>query len=168
MKEIGDVSYVLGAKIYSGWSKIILGLSQRTYLSNSLERFNLHNWKLVSDPSQKESSVTLRDYPETPKEWENSVDPILKCSMVLDVWMILRYLPCIILPVLSSWASVPAIRMPSRVWCDTSKGQWTLTRVKLDQTCNFAGTLKLITPMILMSASRHDCMYSCSKEEPSL
>ena len=43
MKDMGDVSYVIGIKIHRERSRGILGLSQETYINKVLERFNMKN-----------------------------------------------------------------------------------------------------------------------------
>ena len=39
MKDMGDVSYVIGIKIHKDRYRGILGLSQETYINKILERF---------------------------------------------------------------------------------------------------------------------------------
>ena len=40
IKDIGEVSYVIGIKIQKGISQRILGLSQETYINTVLETFS--------------------------------------------------------------------------------------------------------------------------------
>jgi hypothetical protein len=41
MKDLGDASFVLGIEIHHDRSRGILGLSQKSYISRVLERFNM-------------------------------------------------------------------------------------------------------------------------------
>jgi hypothetical protein len=41
MKDLGEVSYILGIKIYRDRSKRLIGLSQDTYIDKVLNRFNI-------------------------------------------------------------------------------------------------------------------------------
>jgi hypothetical protein len=43
MKDLGDVSYVLGIEIHRDRTKSVLGLSQRAYIEKMLKRYNMHN-----------------------------------------------------------------------------------------------------------------------------
>jgi hypothetical protein len=40
MKDLGEVAYILGIKIYRDRSKRLIGLSQDTYIDKVLKRFN--------------------------------------------------------------------------------------------------------------------------------
>ena len=41
MKDMGDVAYILGIKIYRDRSRRLIGLSQSTYIDKVLKRFNM-------------------------------------------------------------------------------------------------------------------------------
>jgi hypothetical protein len=43
MKDLGDVSYVLGIEIHRDRTKSVLGLSQMAYIEKMLKRYNMHN-----------------------------------------------------------------------------------------------------------------------------
>ena len=45
MKDLGEVAYILGIKIYRDRSKRLIGLSQSTYIDNVLNRFSMQNSK---------------------------------------------------------------------------------------------------------------------------
>jgi hypothetical protein len=45
MKDLGEVTYILGIKIYRDRSKRLLGLSQDMYIDNVLKRFNMEQSK---------------------------------------------------------------------------------------------------------------------------
>ena len=45
MKDLGEVAYILGIKIYKDKSKRIIGLSQSTYIDKVLNRFSMQNSK---------------------------------------------------------------------------------------------------------------------------
>ena len=45
MKDLGEVTYILGIKIYRDSSKRLLGLSQFTYIDRILKRFSMEHSK---------------------------------------------------------------------------------------------------------------------------
>jgi hypothetical protein len=45
MKDLGEVSYVLGLKIHRDQNKGILGLSQQAYIDKILKRYGMKNYK---------------------------------------------------------------------------------------------------------------------------
>ena len=45
MKDLGEVSYVLGIKIYRDRSRRLIGLSQSLYIDKVLNRFHMENSK---------------------------------------------------------------------------------------------------------------------------
>lgn len=48
MKNMGEVEYILGVKIYKDHSKKLLCLSQQTYVRKVLERFQMNDCKLLT------------------------------------------------------------------------------------------------------------------------
>ena len=68
LKDMGDASYVLGAKIHKNGPKRVLGLSQKKYLMNILERFKMHNSKFISTLVEKNHHLSLQDSPKTLEE----------------------------------------------------------------------------------------------------
>jgi len=45
MKDLGEVAYILGIKIYRDWSKRLIGLSQDTHIDKVLKWFNMEQSK---------------------------------------------------------------------------------------------------------------------------
>ena len=45
MKDLGEVTYILGIRIYRDRAKRIIGLSQKLYIEKMLKRFNMENSK---------------------------------------------------------------------------------------------------------------------------
>ena len=45
MKDLGEVAYILGIKIYRDRSRRLIGLSQSTYLDKILKKFNMDQSK---------------------------------------------------------------------------------------------------------------------------
>ena len=45
MKDLGEATYILGIKIYKDRSKMLLGLSQSTYIGKMLKRFIMEQSK---------------------------------------------------------------------------------------------------------------------------
>ena len=70
MKDMGEANYILGVKILSDYSKKLLGLSQQTYIKKVLERFQMHNCKLIDTPVAKNESLSLDMCPKTTDEKE--------------------------------------------------------------------------------------------------
>jgi hypothetical protein len=53
MKDLGDVSYVLGIEIHRDRTKVVLGLSQKSYIDKILKRYNMHKCSATSAPVVK-------------------------------------------------------------------------------------------------------------------
>ena len=70
MKDLGEVSYILGIKIYRDRSKRLLALSQKTYLEKILKRFNMENYKKRLLPVLRGSKLSVTQCPATAKERE--------------------------------------------------------------------------------------------------
>src|SRR6266508_6000454 len=45
LKDLGEVAYILGIKIYRDRSRVLIGLSQSTYIDKVLKRFSMQNSK---------------------------------------------------------------------------------------------------------------------------
>ena len=45
MKDLGDVAYILGIKIYRDRSRRLIGLNQSMYIDKVLNRFNMQDSK---------------------------------------------------------------------------------------------------------------------------
>lgn len=67
MKNMGEASYVLGARIIRNHSKKLLGLSQENYIEKILNCFQMNNSKLIDTPFEKYVSYP-KDYKETDEE----------------------------------------------------------------------------------------------------
>ena len=85
MKDLREVSYILGMKIYRDRSRRLLGLSPSTYIDTLLKRFNMDNFK--KDYLSIGHGITLfkKDCPTTSEEREH----ISKISYVLVVGSIM-------------------------------------------------------------------------------
>lgn len=68
MKDLGEARYVLGVEIIRNRSKRLLGLSQKSYIGNVLERFRMHNSKPVDTPVEKGLFLSLDQCPKTDEE----------------------------------------------------------------------------------------------------
>ena len=68
MKDLGEASYILRMKIYRDRSKMMLGLSQSTYIDTVLKRFSMENFKKGYLPIGHGISLSKKDCPTTPEE----------------------------------------------------------------------------------------------------
>ena len=59
MKDMGEASYVIGIEIFRDRSQGILGLSQKAYINNVLERFKMESCTLSPVPIQKGDNFSL-------------------------------------------------------------------------------------------------------------
>ena len=73
MKDMGNAIYILGVKISRDRSRRLLSLSQETYINKVLERFNMQNYKPISNPIAKGETFSKRMYPQTQREVERSL-----------------------------------------------------------------------------------------------
>ena len=64
MKDMGDASYIIGIKINRERSRVILGLSQETYINKVLERFNMKNCSPSVAPILKGDIFDLNQCPK--------------------------------------------------------------------------------------------------------
>jgi hypothetical protein len=53
MKDLGDDSYVLGIEIHRDWTKVILGLSQKSYIDRVLKIYNMYKCSATPAPVVK-------------------------------------------------------------------------------------------------------------------
>ena len=77
MKDLSEVFYILGIKIYRDKSKRMLGLSQ----SNVLKRFNMEESKRCYLPRNYDIQLSKKISPKTPEE-RNRMNSILYASAV--------------------------------------------------------------------------------------
>jgi Reverse transcriptase (RNA-dependent DNA polymerase) len=68
MKDLGEVSYVLGLKIHRDQNKNILGLSQQAYIDKILKRYGMENYKPGNTPVAKGDKFSLNQCPKTEHE----------------------------------------------------------------------------------------------------
>ena len=67
MKDLGEVAYILGIRIYRDRSKRLLALSQNTYLEKILKKFNMDNSKRGLLPVIKGVKLSVTQCPATAK-----------------------------------------------------------------------------------------------------
>jgi hypothetical protein len=68
IKDMGEAAYILGIKIYRDRSRLLLVLSQSTYLDKFLKRFRMENSKKGNLPIIKGVSLSVTQCPATEKE----------------------------------------------------------------------------------------------------
>ena len=71
MKNLGEISYILGMKIYRDRSNKLLGLSQSTYIDTMLKWFSIKNFKKDYLLICHKISLSKRDCPTTLQEREH-------------------------------------------------------------------------------------------------
>ncbi|KAK9033664.1 hypothetical protein V6N11_049850 [Hibiscus sabdariffa] len=70
MKDLGEVAYILGVKIYRDRSRRLLGLSQSIYIDKVLKRFSMEESKRGFLPMRHGISLSKEMCPSTPQERE--------------------------------------------------------------------------------------------------
>ncbi|WVZ58300.1 hypothetical protein U9M48_008583 [Paspalum notatum var. saurae] len=68
MKDLGEAAYILGIKIYRDRSKLLIGLSQSTYIDKVLKRFNMHDSKKGFLPVSPGTILSKTQCPSTTDE----------------------------------------------------------------------------------------------------
>ncbi|WVZ58341.1 hypothetical protein U9M48_008620, partial [Paspalum notatum var. saurae] len=68
MKDLGEVAYILGIKIYRDRSKCLIGLSQSIYIDKVLKRFNMHDSKKGFLPMSPGMNLSKTQCPSTTDE----------------------------------------------------------------------------------------------------
>ena len=68
MKDLGEVSYVLGIRIYRDRSKRMLGLTQSMYIDTIVKRFGMENSKRGLIPMRHGINLSKEQSPKTPEE----------------------------------------------------------------------------------------------------
>ena len=81
MKDLGEVAFILGIKIYRDRSRKLLGLSQNTYIDKVLKRFNMDQSKRGLLPVSHGISLSKDICPKTQDE-RNSMSRIPFASVV--------------------------------------------------------------------------------------
>jgi hypothetical protein len=70
MKDLGEIAYVLGNKIYRDRSKKFIGLSQGTYIDKVLKRFNMQDSKKGNLSMSYDINLGKKHCPSTNDELE--------------------------------------------------------------------------------------------------
>ena len=70
MKDLGEVAYILGIKIYRDRSRCLIGLSQSTYLDKVLKQFKMDQSKKGFLPVLQGVKLTKTESPTTVEERE--------------------------------------------------------------------------------------------------
>jgi hypothetical protein len=70
MKDLGEVAYILGIKIYRDRSKRLIGLSQDAYIDKILNRFNIQDSKKGFLPMSHDITLSNEQCPMDPDEQE--------------------------------------------------------------------------------------------------
>ncbi|GKF34398.1 retrotransposon protein, putative, ty1-copia subclass [Tanacetum coccineum] len=68
MKDLGEVAYVFGIKIYRDRSRRLIGLCQSAYIEKILKRYHLENSKRGSIPMQDKQKLCKSQGASTPAE----------------------------------------------------------------------------------------------------
>ncbi|GKF33312.1 retrotransposon protein, putative, ty1-copia subclass [Tanacetum coccineum] len=68
MKDLGDVAYIIGIKIYRDRSKRLIGLNQSAYIEKILKRFYMENFKRGTIPMQEKLKLSKSQGASTPAE----------------------------------------------------------------------------------------------------
>ncbi|GKB87279.1 retrotransposon protein, putative, ty1-copia subclass [Tanacetum coccineum] len=68
MKDLGEVAYILGIKIYRDRSRRLIGLSQNAYIDKILKRFKMDTSKRRTIPMQPNVDLRKSQGPSTPAE----------------------------------------------------------------------------------------------------
>nr|GFB72723.1 retrotransposon protein, putative, Ty1-copia subclass [Tanacetum cinerariifolium] len=68
MKDLGEVAYILGIKIYRDRSKRLIGLCQSAYIKKILKRYYMENSKRGSIPMQEKLKLSKSQGASTPAE----------------------------------------------------------------------------------------------------
>ena len=64
MKDVGETSFVLGIQIHQYRSRVVLELSQRSYIEKVLERYGMQQCKLGDTPVAKGDKFSLNQCPK--------------------------------------------------------------------------------------------------------
>ena len=68
MKDLGDVSYVLGIEIHRDRAQGVLGLSQKAYIKKMLKRYNMDKCNTSPVPIQKGDKFSQAQCPKMTKK----------------------------------------------------------------------------------------------------
>ncbi|KAK8539410.1 hypothetical protein V6N13_104356 [Hibiscus sabdariffa] len=118
MKDLGEVAYILGVKIYRDRSRRLLGLSQSTYIDKVLKRFSMEESKRGFLPMKHGISLSKEMCPSMPQERER-MSQILYASAIGSI----MYAMICTRPDLSY-----ALSMTSRYQGNPGEGHWTAVK----------------------------------------
>ena len=65
---MGETFYILGVKIYSDRSHILVTLLQEHYIKNIIEWFNMQDFNPIETPFARGENLSKEMGPKTPKE----------------------------------------------------------------------------------------------------
>ena len=86
MKDMGGASYVIGIEIFRNRSQGLLGLSNKAYINNVLEKFIMENCSASLVPIQKVVKFSLEQCLENDLEWKQ-MEAIPHASVVVAFTM---------------------------------------------------------------------------------
>ncbi|GKA76974.1 retrotransposon protein, putative, ty1-copia subclass, partial [Tanacetum coccineum] len=81
IKDLGEVAFILGIKIYRDRSKRLIGLGQNAYMDKILKRYKMDNSKRGTIPMQERLDLNKSQGAQTPKE-VNRMKNVLYASAV--------------------------------------------------------------------------------------
>ncbi|GJW69512.1 retrotransposon protein, putative, ty1-copia subclass [Tanacetum coccineum] len=115
MKDLGEVAYVFGIKIYRDRSRRLIGLCQSAYIEKILKRFNIENSKRGSIPMQDKPKLCKSQDASTPAEMLMT----LKAEYIValdtskeDVW---------IRKFIYGFSFLPTNEVPTKMYCDNTE-----------------------------------------------
>ncbi|KAL0394629.1 UNVERIFIED_CONTAM: Retrovirus-related Pol polyprotein from transposon TNT 1-94 [Sesamum latifolium] len=74
MKDMGEASYIIGIKIYRDRSRMMLGLTQSSYIEKVLKRFKMDNSKRGLLPMRHRVKLSNKQSPNTDEEFKRMSD----------------------------------------------------------------------------------------------
>jgi hypothetical protein len=118
MKDLGEVAYILGIRIYRDSSKRLIGLSQDTYIDKVLKRFNMEQSKKGFLPVSHGIHLSQKQCPAAANERER-MSKVPYASAIGSI----RYAMISTRPDVSY-----AISATSRYRADPGEGHWTMVK----------------------------------------
>ncbi|GJT10457.1 retrotransposon protein, putative, ty1-copia subclass [Tanacetum coccineum] len=88
MKDLGEVAFILGIKIYIDRSKRLIGLSQSAYIDKILKRYKMDNSKHGHIPMQERldlNKIQGASTPEEVKHMQNEPYALAKCTLNFEL-----------------------------------------------------------------------------------
>ncbi|GJS57920.1 retrotransposon protein, putative, ty1-copia subclass [Tanacetum coccineum] len=82
MKDLGEVAFILGIKIYRDRSKRLIGLGQNAYMNKILKRYRMDNSKRGYIPMQERLDLNKTQGASTPEEVKR-----MKIYLMLRLWV---------------------------------------------------------------------------------